>query len=66
MSGGVIFTVEFACSWPGCDEYLSAGWDTPKRLSARARRYAVGMGWSWTRRGGRSVARCPAHRGLRL
>lgn len=62
----VIYTVEIVCAWPGCDEYRNVSWDTPRRLSARARKYALAAGWSWTQRAGeRATTRCPEHRGRR-
>lgn len=57
----VVFTVEAACDWPGCDEYINLTYGTTRLLTVRARRYFAGQGWSWSGH----TARCPAHRGRR-
>ena len=57
----VVFTVEAACDWPGCDEYIAATWSTTKLLTVRGKRHLAAHGWSWSG----SSARCPEHRGKR-
>ena len=63
----VIFTVEAACSYTGCDEVIQASWTKP-RGRTEAARWLRSVGWS-TRSAPPPrvgiVARCPKHRGVR-